>query len=135
MSPRPKKPPERRYNRPLREVLDDLLTHMREIARRVHIARRQLQITERSNSACGENARERGKDAFSGDPAHHSRIEFAVDETRAHAGSGSANKPAIALRRQNFTRSDGRKAIVWTTSRPASTNASSPKPPAKACST
>jgi len=34
MSPRPKKPPERRYNRPLREVLDDLLTHAREIARR-----------------------------------------------------------------------------------------------------
>ena len=34
MSPRPKKPPERRYNRPLREVLDDLLTHTREIARR-----------------------------------------------------------------------------------------------------
>lgn len=34
MSPRSKKPPERRYNRPLREVLDDLLTHTREIARR-----------------------------------------------------------------------------------------------------
>ena len=34
MSPRPKKPPERRHNRPLREVLDDLLTHAREIARR-----------------------------------------------------------------------------------------------------
>ena len=34
MSPRPKKPPERRRNRPLREVLDDLLTHAREIARR-----------------------------------------------------------------------------------------------------
>jgi hypothetical protein len=34
MSPRQKKPPERRRNRPLREVLDDLLTHAREIARR-----------------------------------------------------------------------------------------------------
>lgn len=34
MSPRPKKPPERRNNRPLREVLDDLLAHTREIARR-----------------------------------------------------------------------------------------------------
>jgi hypothetical protein len=34
MSPRLKKPPERRQNRPLREVLDDLLTHAREIARR-----------------------------------------------------------------------------------------------------
>jgi hypothetical protein len=34
MSPRQKKPPERRNNRPLREVLDDLLTHAREIARR-----------------------------------------------------------------------------------------------------
>jgi hypothetical protein len=34
MNPRPKKPPERRHNRPLREVLDDLLTHAREIARR-----------------------------------------------------------------------------------------------------
>ena len=34
MSPRQKKPPERRQNRPLREVLDDLLTHAREIARR-----------------------------------------------------------------------------------------------------
>ena len=34
MSPRQKQPPERRRNRPLREVLDDLLTHAREIARR-----------------------------------------------------------------------------------------------------
>lgn len=41
MTPREKKPPassaapaERRRNRPLREVLDDLLTHAREIARR-----------------------------------------------------------------------------------------------------
>ncbi len=34
MSPRPKKPPERRRNRPLREVLDDLLSHTREITRR-----------------------------------------------------------------------------------------------------
>ena len=34
MSPRLKKPSERRQNRPLREVLDDLLTHAREIARR-----------------------------------------------------------------------------------------------------
>ena len=34
MSPRQKKPPERRRNRPLREVLDDLLTHARAIARR-----------------------------------------------------------------------------------------------------
>ena len=35
MSPRaPKKPPERRRNRPLREVLDDLLSHAREITRR-----------------------------------------------------------------------------------------------------
>jgi hypothetical protein len=34
MSPRQKKPPERRRNRPLREVLDELLTHAREIARR-----------------------------------------------------------------------------------------------------
>jgi hypothetical protein len=34
MSPRQKKPAERRSNRPLREVLDDLLTHAREIARR-----------------------------------------------------------------------------------------------------
>lgn len=34
MSPRLKKPPERRQNRPLREVLDDLLTHARAIARR-----------------------------------------------------------------------------------------------------
>jgi len=34
VSPRLKKPPERRQNRPLREVLDDLLTHAREIARR-----------------------------------------------------------------------------------------------------
>ncbi len=34
MTPRPKKPPERRRNRPLREVLDELLTHAREIARR-----------------------------------------------------------------------------------------------------
>ncbi len=33
MSPRPKA--ERRSNRPLREVLDDLLAHTREIARRV----------------------------------------------------------------------------------------------------
>ncbi len=32
MSPRPKA--ERRSNRPLREVLDDLLAHTREIARR-----------------------------------------------------------------------------------------------------
>ena len=32
MSPRPQ--PERRRNRPLREVLDDLLTHARDIARR-----------------------------------------------------------------------------------------------------
>jgi len=34
MSPRPKKPAERRSNRPLREVLDDLLSHTREITRR-----------------------------------------------------------------------------------------------------
>jgi hypothetical protein len=35
MTPRASKnPPERRRNRPLREVLDDLLTHAREIARR-----------------------------------------------------------------------------------------------------
>lgn len=39
MSPRGKKgppapPAERRHNRPLREVLDELLTHAREIARR-----------------------------------------------------------------------------------------------------
>ena len=34
MSPRPRKTLERRHNRPLREVLDDLLTHAREIARR-----------------------------------------------------------------------------------------------------
>jgi hypothetical protein len=34
MSPRQKTPPERRRNRPLREVLDDLLTHAREITRR-----------------------------------------------------------------------------------------------------
>ncbi len=34
MSARQKKPAERRRNRPLREVLDDLLTHAREIARR-----------------------------------------------------------------------------------------------------
>lgn len=34
MSPRPKKQAERRRNRPLREVLDDLLTHARDIARR-----------------------------------------------------------------------------------------------------
>ncbi len=40
MSPSPpsrsraKPPPERRRNRPLREVLDDLLSHTREIARR-----------------------------------------------------------------------------------------------------
>jgi hypothetical protein len=34
VTPRQKKPPERRRNRPLREVLDDLLTHAREIARR-----------------------------------------------------------------------------------------------------
>jgi hypothetical protein len=41
MSPRPRKsgaapfaPAERRQNRPLREVLDDLLTHTREITRR-----------------------------------------------------------------------------------------------------
>lgn len=42
MSPRGKKssvsasspPPERRHNRPLREVLDELLNHTREIARR-----------------------------------------------------------------------------------------------------
>ena len=35
MSPRPRKaPPERRRNRPLREVLEDLLTHTREITRR-----------------------------------------------------------------------------------------------------
>ena len=38
MSPRPPRAPrppaERRQNRPLREVLDDLLTHAREIARR-----------------------------------------------------------------------------------------------------
>jgi len=34
MTPRPKPPPERRRNRPLREVLDDLLSHTREIARR-----------------------------------------------------------------------------------------------------
>lgn len=34
MSPPRKKPAERRRNRPLREVLDDLLSHTREIARR-----------------------------------------------------------------------------------------------------
>lgn len=34
MTPRQKKASERRRNRPLREVLDDLLTHAREIARR-----------------------------------------------------------------------------------------------------
>ncbi len=35
MSPRaPKRGPERRVNRPLREVLDDLLEHARTIARR-----------------------------------------------------------------------------------------------------
>ena len=34
MSPAKKKVSERRHNRPLREVLDDLLTHAREIARR-----------------------------------------------------------------------------------------------------
>ena len=34
MSPRVKKPPERRQNRTLREVLDDLLSHTRDIARR-----------------------------------------------------------------------------------------------------
>ena len=34
MSPRQKKPAERRRNRPLREVLDDLLTHARAITRR-----------------------------------------------------------------------------------------------------
>jgi hypothetical protein len=34
MSPAKKKPPERRRNRPLREVLDDLLSHTREIVRR-----------------------------------------------------------------------------------------------------
>ncbi len=34
MTARQKKPPERRRNRPLREVLDELLTHAREIARR-----------------------------------------------------------------------------------------------------
>lgn len=38
MSPRGKQPPsprpERRHNRPLREVLDELLSHAREIARR-----------------------------------------------------------------------------------------------------
>ncbi len=34
MSPRPKKPAERRRNRPLREVLEDLLSHTREIVRR-----------------------------------------------------------------------------------------------------
>ena len=41
MSPRGKKPasptshvPERRHNQPLREVLDELLSHTREIARR-----------------------------------------------------------------------------------------------------
>jgi hypothetical protein len=35
MTPRPKKaPPERRRNRPLREVLEELLTHTREITRR-----------------------------------------------------------------------------------------------------
>lgn len=32
MSPKPRQ--ERRYNRPLREVLDDLLAHTRDIARR-----------------------------------------------------------------------------------------------------
>ena len=32
--PRPPIPTERRVNQPLREVLDDLLTHAREIARR-----------------------------------------------------------------------------------------------------
>jgi hypothetical protein len=32
--PKAKKPPERRRNRPLREVLDDLLSHAREITRR-----------------------------------------------------------------------------------------------------
>ncbi len=32
--PRQKKPVERRYNRPLREVLDELLSHAREITRR-----------------------------------------------------------------------------------------------------
>ena len=34
MSPKAKKPPERRHNRPLREVLDELLSHAREITRR-----------------------------------------------------------------------------------------------------
>jgi len=34
MSPRPKQPPERRRNRPLREVLDDLLSHTRDTVRR-----------------------------------------------------------------------------------------------------
>ena len=38
MSPRGKQPssplPERRHNRPLRETLDELLSHAREIARR-----------------------------------------------------------------------------------------------------
>lgn len=34
MSPKAKKPPERRQNRPLREVLDELLAHAREITRR-----------------------------------------------------------------------------------------------------
>jgi hypothetical protein len=38
VSPRGKQPssppPERRHNRPLREVLDELLSHAREIARR-----------------------------------------------------------------------------------------------------
>jgi hypothetical protein len=32
MSPKPR--PERRHNRPLREVLDELLLHSREVARR-----------------------------------------------------------------------------------------------------
>jgi len=32
-----KRRPERRVNRPLREVLDELLAHARDIARRAHI--------------------------------------------------------------------------------------------------
>jgi hypothetical protein len=36
-SPRGKEPPERRKNRPLREVLDELLNHAREIARRAKL--------------------------------------------------------------------------------------------------
>jgi hypothetical protein len=37
VSPAKRRSDERRVNRPLREVLDDLLAHARDIARRAHI--------------------------------------------------------------------------------------------------